>query len=132
MRFMTIGRTHRGKRLRGLGVWWTFTAGLVLVAAVIVAIVQNSRHVGLHYLAWRLNVSLIVVILATALIAILLDEAGGLVWRHRRRSRLARQHELGEFRGLRRLADPAAPAAGPRSPRLEASSESQRPAGPDI
>jgi uncharacterized integral membrane protein len=82
----------------GLGLWWTFAAALVVFAAMIVAIVQNGRHVGLHYLAWHVNVSLIVVVLTTALIAVFLDEVGGLVWRRRRRSRLGRRTELERLR----------------------------------
>jgi len=110
-----------GKRLvrrrtsgaRGLGVWWTFGAALVVVAAVIVAIVQNSRRVRLHYLAWHLNVSLIVVLLTTALVAVLLDQAGGLVWRRRRRSRLGRRSELSELRSQQPRPDAEPPPAGP-------------------
>jgi uncharacterized integral membrane protein len=104
---------RRGTGSRGLGVWWTFGAALVVMAAVIVAIVQNSRHVRLHYLAWHLNVSLIVVLLTTALIAVLLDEAGGLVWRRRRRARLGRRSELLELRGRQQSPDAVAPPAAP-------------------
>ena len=94
-----VGRRDRGSH--GLGLWWTFAAALVVFAALIVAIVQNSRHVRLHYLAWHVSVSLIVVVLTTALIAVFLDEVGGLVWRRRRRSRLGRRTELNgsEHRG---------------------------------
>jgi uncharacterized integral membrane protein len=81
-------------RQSGLGLWWTFIAALVLGGAIIVAIFQNSRHVSLHYLAWHANVSLIVVVLTTALLAVFLDEVGGLIWRRRRRSRLGRRSEL--------------------------------------
>jgi len=100
---------HRSSGSRGLGVWWTFGAALVVVAAVIVAIVQNSRHVRLHYLAWHLNVSLIVVLLTTALIAVLLDEAGGLLWRRRRRARLGRRSELHELRSQQQRSETPAP-----------------------
>jgi uncharacterized integral membrane protein len=95
----------RRDRSRGLGLWWTFGAGFVLAAAVIVAIVQNSHRVGLHFLVWQVNVSLIVVVLTTALIAIALDEIGGLIWRRRRRSRLDRRSELESLRAPRRPAD---------------------------
>ncbi len=82
----------------GLGLWWTFGAGLVVAGAVIVAIVQNGHRVRLDYLVWHANVSLIVVVLTTALIAVLVDEVGGLVWRRRRRSRLGRRKELEQLR----------------------------------
>jgi uncharacterized integral membrane protein len=87
-----------GRRVHGLGLWWTITAALVAAGAVIVAIVQNGRHVRVHYLAWHIDVSLIVVVLATALAAILLDQAGGLVWRHRQRARLSRRSEFEQLR----------------------------------
>lgn len=91
-----VGREKDGSH--GLGFWWTFTAALVVFGAMIVAIVQNSRPVRLHYLAWHVNVSLIVVVLTTALIAVFLDEVGGLIWRRRRRSRLGRRSELEQLR----------------------------------
>lgn len=84
-------RTEAGSR--GLGVWWSFAAALVVVGAVIVAIVGNSRQVRVSYLGWHTSVSLIVVILTTALLAVLLDEAGGLLWRRRRRAKLDRRDE---------------------------------------
>jgi uncharacterized integral membrane protein len=105
-------RLVRGQaRSHGRGLWWTFGAGLVLAGAVIVAIVQNGDAVRLHYLAWHVNVSLIVVVLTTALIAVVLDEVGGLIWRRRRRSRLGRRSELEQLRSDRRLADEALLAA---------------------
>lgn len=94
-----FGRTER--RSRGLGVWWTFAVALVAAAAVIIAVAGNGRHVRITYLAWHANVSLIVVILTTALVAILLDEVGGLLWRRRRRAKLDRRDELGELRDRR-------------------------------
>jgi uncharacterized integral membrane protein len=85
-------------RGHGLGLWWTFAAGLIFASAIVIAIFQNSHDVRLHYLAWHLNVSLIVVVLTTALIAFFLDEVGGLIWRRRRRSMLGRRHELEQLR----------------------------------
>jgi uncharacterized integral membrane protein len=70
-------RPARGSH-RSPAIWWTFAAGLVLAAAAIVAVVQNSRPVALHYLVWHANVSLIAIVLATVFVAIVLDELGGL------------------------------------------------------
>src|SRR5205823_4585882 len=86
---------------RGLGLWWTFSAGLIVAAAAIVAIVQNSGQVRLHFLVWHASVSLIVVVLTTALSTVFLAEVGGLIWRRRRRSRLGRRSELETLRALR-------------------------------
>jgi uncharacterized integral membrane protein len=93
-----LHRSHGKRRGNGLGLWWTFALGLILGGALIVAIVQNSHHVKLHYLVWHLNVSLIVVVLTTALIAFSLDEVGGLIWRRRRRLLLDRRNELKQLR----------------------------------
>jgi uncharacterized integral membrane protein len=99
LRRRPVGESH------GLGLWWTFTAALVATGAIIVAIVQNGRHVRVDFLAWHVKVSLIAVILTTALVAILLDEAGGLIWRSRRRARLGRRSELEQLRSQSSLED---------------------------
>lgn len=113
---MIRGRLVRKEQgsAQGLGVWWTFAAGVVAAAALLVAIVQNSQRVRLHYLAWHLNVSLIVVVLTTALVAVALDEIGGLIWRRRRRSMLRRRSELVELRAAQPSDSfPAEPEAAP-------------------
>jgi uncharacterized integral membrane protein len=102
---------HGRARSHGLGLWWTFGAGLVVAGAVIIAIVQNGNAVTLHYLAWHVNVSLIVVVLTTALIAVALAEVGGLIWRRRQRSRLGRRSELEQLRARQRSAGEAPLAA---------------------
>jgi len=119
------GRT----RLRGLGLWWTFAAALVVLAAVIVAVAQNSRHVRLHYLAWNTSVSLIVVMLTTALVAVFLAEVGGLIWRRRRRTRNGRLSELERLRTAQDQQDDALAAAVvvPPSTDAEAAAPAPRP-----
>ena len=111
LRTKHAGRKEGGPH--GVGLWWTFAAALVVFAALIVAIVQNGRHVKLHYLAWHVDVSLIVVVLTTALIAVFLDEAGGLVWRRRRRARLGRRSELVQLRALQHEGEPEPEPATP-------------------
>jgi uncharacterized integral membrane protein len=96
---------HRSGGLRGLGLWWTFAASLVLGVAIILAIAQNSGSVRVHYIVWDSSVSLVVIVLTTALAAILLDQVGGLIWRRRRRARNARHHELQQFRMERTVAE---------------------------
>ena len=89
----------------------------MLGGAVIVAIAQNSHTVRVRYIVWQSSVSLIVVVLTTALAAILLDEIGGLIWRRRRRARLARRNELAELRAQGTTAPlPLAAAAAPPAP----------------
>jgi uncharacterized integral membrane protein len=119
-----LRKREAGPGAHGLGFWWTFAAALVVFAALIVAILQNSRHVRLHYLAWHVNVSLIVVILTTALVAVFLDEVGGLIWRRRRRARLSRRSELEQLRTQQQPAEevtsaPEEPGAAEISPSIE-------------
>jgi uncharacterized integral membrane protein len=121
-------RTQTRGGLHGLGLWWTFTAALVLGAAVIVAILENSRHVTVHYLAWHFSVSLIVVVLVTALIAVLLDEAGGLIWRRRRRSSIGRRSELNQLQAQQHRRERASLAAEPPAARAETAGQSAGPA----
>jgi uncharacterized integral membrane protein len=112
---------ERAERVKhGLGYWWTFAVALVAFAALIVAIVQNSHRVRLHYLVWHLNVSLIVVVLTTALAAVFLDEVGGLIWRGRRRTRLGLRSELEQLRTTQHPT-PEQPTPGPPeiSPSIE-------------
>jgi uncharacterized integral membrane protein len=94
---------------RGLGLWWTFAAALVVAAALIIAIAQNGAQVRVHYVVWQARVPLIVIVLTTALVALLLDEAGGLIWRSRRRAKLARRNELAQLRTGQQRPGPAAP-----------------------
>lgn len=115
-------KRSRAARLdfRGTGLWWTFIAALILATAIIVAIAQNVHSVEVHYLVWHTRVSLIVIILATAVVAIALDQVGGLVWRRRRRLRLGRRAELQQLRAQRTDGErPAASAAPERSPETE-------------
>ena len=75
---------------------------------------------------WEATVPLIVVILTTALVAILLDQAGGLIWRRRRRVKLARRDELVELRTQQAL-----PCRDRRRPQRTSSSLTWAPtAGP--
>lgn len=105
---------------RSHGLWWTFGAALVAVGAAIIAIAQNSQQVRLHYIVWEAHVSLIVVVLTTALLAVLLDEAGGLIWRRRKRSRLGRRDELALLRSESQQHDGEPAEPDPPLPQAEA------------
>jgi uncharacterized integral membrane protein len=121
------GLTGRAKGgAERLGFWWTFVAALLVFGALIVGIVQNGAHVRLHFLAWNLGVSLIVVVLTTALIAVFLDEVGGLIWRRRRRERLGRRGELEQLRAQQHLPDEVLSEPQPEPGAYELSTPTQR------
>ncbi len=74
-------------------------AALVLVAIALISLVwQNQEAVPLEWLWISTEVPLFVIVLVTALAAVLLDELVGLVWKARRRRRLAEKEELKRLR----------------------------------
>ena len=96
---MSTGRGPGGRReFRGTGLHWSLIAGLVLAVAILIGIVQNSQQVELRYLAWSGHVPLFVILLATVVLVVALDEVVGLVWRWRRRRHLTQREEMLELR----------------------------------
>ena len=96
---MGKGRGAGGRRrIRGTGLHWSLIAGLVLAVAILIGIIQNSQQVELRYLAWSGHVPLLVILLATVVLVVALDEALGLVWRWRRRRLLTQREELLDLR----------------------------------
>jgi uncharacterized integral membrane protein len=91
-------RPGRRREFRGTGVHWSLVAGLVLAVAILIGIVQNSQQVELRYLVWSGHVPLLVILLATVVLVVALDEALGLVWRWRRRRHLTERELLLEVR----------------------------------
>jgi uncharacterized integral membrane protein len=90
----------------GTGISWAFIIGVILTAAIIVLAVQNTDLVPVQLYLWEAEAPLIIVMLVTALVAILIDELIGLVIRRRKRRVLAEREEL---RRLRAKADTKAP-----------------------
>jgi uncharacterized integral membrane protein len=70
---------------KGTGFSATLIIGVVVAVLVIILAAQNTGHVRFHFLWWHVRSPLIVIILATALAGIVVDEVGGLFWRRRRR-----------------------------------------------
>lgn len=70
------GRTH---------IAWPFVIGVVLVAALVVFVAQNSQHVEFQWLWVHFDASLAVMLLVTALVASGVTALAGLVWRTRQR-----------------------------------------------
>jgi uncharacterized integral membrane protein len=69
------------------GVSITLAIGIVLLVLFAIFAVQNTEAVEVEFLAWTIQTSRIVMLLATAALFIVLDEIAGYVWRRRRRQR---------------------------------------------
>lgn len=83
---------------RGTG-FYVGVAGIVVSGFALLALAaQNTGDVTIDFLGWELTMPLFVVAIGAALIAVVLDEAVGLVWRRHRRRVLAERRELKELR----------------------------------
>jgi len=83
---------------RGVGVYWPYALGLLVLAGLIALVAQNTEDVTVSWLFWDIDTSLVVVILATAVAVSVLQAVGGLIWRTRRRRRLTDRDELERLR----------------------------------
>jgi uncharacterized integral membrane protein len=83
---------------RGTGFY--VSLGIIFLAAITLLIlaVQNTGEVTIQFLGLEFALPLFAIILGTALIALLLDELIGLVWRRQRRTRLEERAELKRLR----------------------------------
>jgi uncharacterized integral membrane protein len=84
----TLNRRTSRSRVAGTGIWWGFLGTLGLATAVTVLIVQNDETTRFEWLWFDFTASLGVMMLLTALAAVVATTVGGLVWRHRRRTAL--------------------------------------------
>jgi uncharacterized integral membrane protein len=82
----------------GTGISWAFIFGVLLTAAIIVLAVQNTDTVPVKLYFWETTAPLIIVMLVTALAAILIDELIGMIIRRRKRKVLAEREELKRLR----------------------------------
>jgi uncharacterized integral membrane protein len=73
----------------GTGVSASLIIGVVFALGVVILAAQNTAHVGFRFLWWHVRSPLVVIILGTALAGVVLDEVVGVLWRRRRRHRLA-------------------------------------------
>ena len=91
------GSPSRG-RWRGTGIYWGLIAGLVIAAAVVIGITQNSQRVDVKYLVWKGHAPLAVVLLATVVVTVALTAVAGVLWRRARRHQLTQRDELKNLR----------------------------------
>ena len=89
----------RRRQFRGTGLSWTLVLALVMAAAIVVGVIQNSHGVRLDYLVWHGSVPLIAVLLATVVLTVALTSLVGVIWRGRRRHQMTDSAELDELRG---------------------------------
>lgn len=106
---VTIPEPEQHRVFAGTGISWAFILGVILTVAIIVLAVQNTDTVPVNLYFWETTAPLIIVMLVTALAAILIDEMIGLVIRRRKRKVLAEREELKQLRAR----------ADGRQPRIE-------------
>ena len=78
---------------------WSLAVFLLIGLGFVVFAVQNTIDVGVKFLAWDFDVSLPLLLVVTALIAVIADEIVGLIRRRRRRSRNKDREDLKRYRG---------------------------------
>lgn len=78
----------------GTGLFWTLILGLLLAAALVILIFQNSQDVEVRWLGFDFTAPLIGLLLGTALVAVIIDQIAGLVLRRRRRRARTDREEL--------------------------------------
>jgi len=83
---------------RGTGFYVGVVAILLFALALLVLAVQNTQEVDVDFFGLEFTVPLFAVAIGAAILAIVLDELIGLVWRRRRRTRLEERAELGRLR----------------------------------
>ena len=94
---------------KGSGFRWSYVFGILLTLVVMVLVFQNFQQTDFSFLIWNVTAPLAVIIIGTALIAVVVDELVGVFWRARRRRALRQKAELKELRKV---------TAPPKEPRF--------------
>lgn len=97
---------------RGTGFYVGLILAGILALLLVIMSVQNTDSVEFEFLGWDLELPLFALILIAVLIAVVVDELIGVVWRRRRRKLLSERQELGR---LRKQAEEPTPPATPSS-----------------
>lgn len=88
-----------GRVFVGTGFYWPVLVGVLLTLAILALILQNTQRVVVEWLWLDVEVPLVVLLLVTALVAVVLTELVGWIWRRRRRRALRDREELKRLRG---------------------------------
>ncbi|MDP3984000.1 MAG: LapA family protein [Acidimicrobiia bacterium] len=80
------------------GLSWGVAVFLLFSLLFVVFVVQNSNDVPVRFVNWEGTFPLPLILVVTALLAVVADEVFGLLRRRRRRRRLAEKEELARYR----------------------------------
>jgi len=83
-------RDQIGVEYRGTGFYASVVAVLVIAVGLLVFAVQNTGSVTVEWLWFDVTAPLFAWVIGAALLAVIVDELVGLIWRARERSRLTR------------------------------------------
>jgi uncharacterized integral membrane protein len=86
----------------GTGLFWGLVIGTLLTVIVIILAAQNTQQVTVKFLPFEIGTPLIVVLLASLLVGVILDEIIGWAYRARRRRTLTEKEELKHLRAARK------------------------------
>lgn len=97
---MTQGDDERAGAVeyRGTGFYVGLLAIILFALTLFILAVQNTQDVQIDFLGFTFSLPLFGVAIGAAIIAVIIDELIGLVWRKRRRTRLEERAELGRLR----------------------------------
>lgn len=101
---------------RGTGFYVGLVVVLLLAVVLLILAVQNTQDVTVSFLGFEFTVPLFAVAIGAVLLAVILDELVGLVWRKQRRIRLEERAELERLRADRKEASVAEPAGSQAPP----------------
>jgi uncharacterized integral membrane protein len=85
----------------GTGLFWGLVVGALLTVIVIILAAQNTQQVTVKFLPFEIGTPLIVLLLASLLVGVILDEIIGWAYRARRRRTLTEKEELKRLRAER-------------------------------
>jgi uncharacterized integral membrane protein len=82
----------------GTGLFWSLILGLLLAAALVIFVFQNTQTVEVDWLGFTFTAPLVGLLLGTAVTAVILDQIASLLFRRRRRRALTERQELDRLR----------------------------------
>lgn len=89
-----VAAGRRERVYAGTGLPWGYVVLVVVAAAVILFVVQNTDRVRVEWAFWDFDASLAGVVLVAMLAAVILTSLVGLAWRHSRRQTLTERERV--------------------------------------